>query len=596
MNSYDLPVTIKTVSEFRRARSTGQEQGVITSDIDQTSASSVSQISIPTHANVSSIQSALHYFDSECSQQTVQPTTFEVNNEATPSALAQFMNQAVDMESAFEFAGHTASTVMLQDAVYVQNVGADMLPEAVLFNIEQLNAEQLIIPDNASDANSFDTSSAQESALSAAVEILEEQACSLKDPQELSGTACGVEKDEAGRVVKALFYGSEIVNFKYDEYGFLSAFNYAGIEWKRDDNTWAAQDRQTDYIVDARITVLDNGSIQIVKDDVVRTLKASGTRIDEHKSGSKTESRKLKNKPSPYDLLAKAKAVNSIWLCSSQKQSRTTAQSCQLDLVTDINMPFSEANTSSMIPRTAEVPNARPAVVNPASISCIPSAPIELRSLERSDRLRSLEDELLEPHRREVSRLHWRLRMKECALKTSLWLTDRFAGQSSPRHLAKLDRLAQLYFEQQKNDLAELAHMRALHIREQFFGKKQPELAKNIRGLASIYEARGNYIRAEQMYKQAIDLQESGIRKILFLFSENVTDESILHEQLEQLFSSINDLSNLYVTLGKQNLCAVVFEKAQSVWDAIAEHEPAAIPALQEVADKYLKTMAGVCS
>ena len=75
-----------------------------------------------------------------------------------------------------------------------------------------------------------------------------------------------------------------------------------------------------------------------------------------------------------------------------------------------------------------------------------------------------------------------------------------------------------------------------------------------------------------------------------------MTDESILQEQLEQLFSSINDLSNLYVTLGKQNLCAVVFEKAQSVWDAIAEHEPAAIPSLQEVADKYLKTMAGVCS
>lgn len=592
LNSYDLPVSFKTVSEFRRERSIELEPGAITSDIDQTTEANASEISVPTHANVGSIQAALHYFDSECTQQTAEPTTFQVSDEVTQSALAQFMNQAVDMESAFEFAGQTASSVALQDAVFVQHIGSDMLPEAILLNIEQLSADELIVPDNASDANSFDRS-AQDSALAAAADIMQDQAAVLKDPQECSSTACGAEKDAAGRVVKALFYGSEIVNFKYDADGFLSAFNYAGIEWKRDDHAWTAQDRQTDYIVEATISVMDNGSIKIQKDDVVRTLKASGTRIDEHKSGSKTESRKLKNKPSPYDLLAKAKAVNSIWLCSSHKKNSSSAQSCQLDLVSDINI--GDSKTSSMIPKTAEIQNARPAVVNPANISCIPSAPIELRSLERSDKLRSLEDELLEPHRKEVSRLHWRLKMKECALKTSLWVTDRMAGQSSPKHLEKLDRLAALYFDQQKNDLAELAHMRALHIREQFFGKKQPELAKNIRGLASIYEARGNYIRAEQMYKEAIELQESGIRKILFLFSERVTDEAKLHEQLDQLFSCINDLNNLYVLLGKQNLCSVVFEKAQSVWDAIAEHEPAAIPALQEVADKYLKTMSSVC-
>src|SRR6185436_19457283 len=88
-----------------------------------------------------------------------------------------------------------------------------------------------------------------------------EEASVLKDPQEVSNTNCPVEKDALGRVVKALFYAAEIVSFKYDEDGGLIAFNYAGIDWSKDEAGWSAHDRQTEYFVDARISVQENGAI-----------------------------------------------------------------------------------------------------------------------------------------------------------------------------------------------------------------------------------------------------------------------------------------------------------------------------------------------
>lgn len=601
LSLYDLPsVKFKTVSEFRHSRAVPAQPS---KDVETVALPVASQPclpetipSIPTHINTESIQSALYYFDTECNAAT--PTAFVAQAQTEPpkqSALAEFMSKAVDIESAFEFAGPALTDEFAAAPVLT----LPALSENILAELQEDDGNGLVVPMTSKDADVFQDLLLPDEPSLASSRILEE-ASVLKDPQEVSSTTCTFEKDQFGRVVKALFYASESVNFQYDLAGELCKFNYAGMDWSKDEAGWTAQDRQTEYFVDARISVLESGAIKIERDDVVRTLKASGTRIDEHKSGSRTESRKLKNKPSPYDLLAKAKAVNSIWLSSTHKASGKTSGEqpkhvpFQLNLVSDVNFGFPDTGefTKSMIPSIAKAPNAIPSVVNPANISCVPSAPIELRSLERTDKLRSLEEELLDEHREHLTRINWRLQAKECWLKSCLWLTDRLSGQSSPKHLEKLDELAKLYFEQQKNDLAELTHLRALHIREQFFGKRQPELAESVRGLAQIYEARGNYARAEQMYKEAIDLQEGGIRKVLFLYSEKVTDDERLRKQLVQLFSTINDLSQLYLNQGKQPLCAMVYEKALALWDAISEREPNAKPVLRESADKYLDSMA----
>ncbi len=560
LSSYtDLPITFKTVREFRDARAALQSKEIeipvesqIISDIDQTSPGMLSS-----DIESSSIQSALNYFDSECSIPT--PTTFNSENKNVgSSALSEFMNRAVDFESAFEYAAdQSASTAKYKDEVQ----------ECMEDNSCQSNfAPELIAAEQAISAETI-TSNCHSL----------EQASVLKDSQEISCIGAPVEHDEHGRICKALFSSGESVCFKYAETGALCEFNYAGIQWQKEEeeDCWTAHDRQTDYLVDGHITVMDNGSIRIEREDVVRILKLSGTRIDEHKSGSRTESRKLKNKPSPYDLLAKAKAVNSIWLSSRHAvrplgDHATNPTSLKLDFLDEQNIK--NAPIQSMIPQIAEVQTYS----NQSNLTCTPSAPIELRSMERSERLRALEDQLTEQGEKQDSVDSTKLRIMESWLKSSLWITDRVVGQSSPRHLSQLDQLAELYFEQQRNDLAELTYLRALHIREQFYGKGQPELAVSVTGLAKIYEVRGNYVRAEEMYKEAISLQESGLRKVLFLYSEKVIDASKLTKQIDAIFSSITDICRLYSRLGKGQQCAVVYEKALGLSAEIAEREPAA--------------------
>ncbi len=614
MNSFDIDlpaISFKTVSEFRHLRSAQlKRKHDCAQDTEQAQEQKHYDFSAADTCNsgAESIQKALDYFDSESQSYPAQngtPTTFvaECSNSSN-SALAQFMRKAVDFESAFEYAGTTQSGIDYTNQSIELAKQALELPENKLTLSNNYLTELIeddgngrVEPMKESDAEALADIPVPDEPTLKSCRILEDQASVLKDSQEISITSQIIEKDQFGRVIRALYYGQEYVRFYYDEFGELESFNYASMDWTREEDGWSARDRQTDYHVDARISVLESGAMRIERTDVVRTLKQSGTRIDEHKSGSKTESRKLKNKPSPYDLLAKAKAENSFWL-QSQRQKNSGPQAVHaplaLDLVNEtdcLSMQLGNTEESSMIPSVARVPNQAPGVMHAANLACVPTAPIELRSLERSDKLRSLEDELLEPHRQKVAKSNWNLQLAECFLKSSLWLRDRISGQSSPKHLEHLDRLAELYFEQQRYDLAELTHLRALHIREQHYGKNQPELANNVLGLAAIYEARGNYLRAEQLYKDAISLQESGLRKIIFLFSEKVTDEGRLSQEFESLFCCINGLCRLYLEQGKKQLCAVVLEKAESVWQEIIDREPGAKQVLTNAAGKYLERM-----
>lgn len=607
-SSTELPITFKTVSEFRRARSVRANNSVAaepvtchppqipgnpesiggspnsgikidaalpTLDFEQSALPLPSQLP-PVTPRAASIQQALHYFDSEAG--ITVPTSFspEAADAAGDSALNQFTSNAVDIESTFRFgSGNSIQKDALSLPINIKNElleddGA-CLPVSDLAACE---AEEVPLPGEPTLASLR----------------MVDQASVLKDPQENSSITTAVETDESGRVVRALYYGGEAVRFQYDAYGELIEFNYAGMQWIKDDYVWAARDRQTEYFVEGRISVMPGGAIRIEREDVVRILKLSGTRVDEHKTGSRTESRKLKNKPSPYDLLAKAKAENSIWL-SAKPGPKTTADSSssfRLDL-----MPLPESGPS-MIPDLAKAA-CNPAVAHPSNLTCVPSTPIELRSLERTEKLRSLEDELLEPEREKNAQSKIKFKISECFLKSSLWVKDRIVGQSSPKHLEELDRLANLYFEQQRNDLAELTHLRALHIREQFYGKKQPELAVSLRGLASIYEARGNYLRAEEMQKEAIEMQENGLRKMLFLYSEKVIDSGKLSQQLDDLFASVAELANLYALTGKQKICNVVYEKAVALTSDICEREPTVEHILHQVVQPHIDAMRELC-
>lgn len=597
-SSGELQITFKTVSEFRKNRTSlkpactqAQNPALPSLDIDTRAAKSVESTQIPDLPREKNHE----YFDLDC-QVTEVPSSFvctESSAESSP-VLAEFMNNAVDFESAFDYVDSLSCPN--NKPMFVS------LPVEFKNELEADDGNGVCVPMQTADFLETQEMPLPDEPSLATCRVID-QAAVIKDPQDLSSITEVVERDQSGRVIRALYYGGESVQFRYAENGLLIEFTYAGLQWKPVENGWTANDRQTEYFVDAAITVLDNGSIRIERDDVVRILKLSGTRIDEHKSGSRTESRKLKNKPSPYDLLAKAKAVNSVWLtgAKSMKTSGEHPTSSNSPMVLDMmtggdaapNASVAHASSEqeisqTMIPNHARAPQLNGALMNSSNLTCVPSVPIELRSLERTDKLRSLEDELQDPESEGLLGNKLQLQMKECWLKSCLWLTDRFVGQSSPRHLEQLEDLAALYFLQQKNDLAELTYLRALHIKEQYFGKGQAELASCLNGLAAIYEQRGNFVRAEEMYKESISLQENGLRKQLFLFSENVIGGEKLSPHFNSLFLSVAGLSRLYALQGKQKLCVVVYEKALSLMSEIIQKEPSCQKILQESAAGHL--------
>lgn len=548
--STEFPRSLKTVSEYKKERKTGELAAI----------KPASAAPFVTNDAANSIQAALDYFDNE--SQIAAPTCFVPAGQAPrdASALAEFMSKAADIESVFEFEDKSPQIPGPGD------LGAQLSMVAGLTDLCDSSPAASTPVEQHYGADSDQAANNSKRSMS-----MFDQAAVLKDPQETSGVFAGtIERDNKGRVVRALYIGGEFCRFQYNDRNELIELYYAGLTWKLDEMGWVARDRQTDYRVDGKISVLSDGCIRIEKDDVIRTLKHSGTRIDEHKSGSRTESRKLKNLPSPYDLLAKAKPVNSLWLNGCSKRSTGERLILHSPMSMDVINQIPENNiiSNAMIPSIADVAP----LMDTGNFQSV-NLPIMERS-ERPDKLRELEDQLaISEVDSSCSMTTFKREMTETYLKACLWLMDRIKGPSSPMHLRFLDRLADLYFSRQRNEMAELTHLRALHIRERFHGSKQPELAINIFGLAKIYEARGNFARAEELYREAADLQELGLRKILFLYNEGVIDGSKLSSQIEPLFSSLAELVRFLVSQRKMKEAANIQAKAVQIFQDISERE-----------------------
>ncbi len=562
-SSTEFPRSLKTVSQYKKEKTS--ELAAIKSAVPP----APMEIADPAR----SIQAALDYFDNE--SQMAAPTCFvpEGQNNRDGSALAEFMSKAADIESIFEFE---------DKAPQVPGPGQLGAHLSMVAGLSDLKGPSQATPYNVQADPATNNSKRSMSMF--------DQASVLKDPQEQSGVFAGtIERDDKGRVVRALYIGGEFCRFQYNDKNELTELYYAGLNWKLDEEGWFARDRQTDYRVEGKITVLSDGCIQIEKDDVLRTLKHSGTRIDEHKSGSRTESRKLKNLPSPYDLLAKAKPVNSLWLNGSSKRNTSERLILHTPMPMDVinQLPDSNIISNAMIPAIADVAP----LMDTGNFQCV-NLPV-LERTDRPDKLRELEDQLaISEHDTSCSMTTFKREMTETYLKACLWLMDRVKGPSSSMHLSYLDRLAELYFSRQRNELAELTHLRALHIRERVIGAKQPELAINIFGLAKIHEARGNNARAEELYREAVDLQELGLRKTLFLYSEKVIDGTKLSSQIDPLFASMAELVRFLVSQRKMKEAANVQAKAVHLFQDISERESESLRSvLSATIEPHLLTM-----
>lgn len=406
-----------------------------------------------------------------------------------------------------------------------------------------------------------------------------------------------VERDSLGRVIAVRFGAGDTADFRYDSAGMLCAFTYGGLTWLREDaGFWRSGDRQVDYRIDGEVSVLHDGSIRIARPDVVRTLRTSGVRIDEHRDGSRTESRKLRNAPTPFDLLAKSKPVSSVWLSSapaSYDQERIAAiqlfeaagevmdhggvvdglvSSSRNRMFTsetvvplakvESNLRGNDAHKSIKGAPFVQEPQADrggfPAARGPAETSMLRNAVSRVPAVRENKSM----NERWHCAKRDTT---------ECVFKTLLWANALVRGQSSPSLIPLLDGLAAIYGEKHQNDDAETMHLRALSIKESYYGTRQPELAINVSGLADIYRRRHNFSRAEQMYKEAMRLHEKSVRKNLFLFSQGVFDEAKLTREIDALFRCIAGLADTYETQKKSHATRELYEAAMTLWTEIAQ-------------------------
>lgn len=389
------------------------------------------------------------------------------------------------------------------------------------------------------------------------------------------GEKSPVEKNAFGLVTSARFGLGEISQFKYDHVGDLCAFNYAGLEWKLSEyGYWQARDKQTDYRVDGRIEVLADGSLKISKDDIVRTIKLSGARVDEHKSGSRTESHKIRNLSSAYDLLARARPITSVWL---------TSQS-----VNGIKVNGQQGNENADSPLPPPVLQSSLESTGDGSAS---SQQPKLASLAQTVRLRQLEEQFADVQGEKLTLQKIKRDCIEYGIKSALELIARVKGQNSAMLLPFLDRLAHIHLEKQHNDLAELVHLRALHIREEFYGSRHPELAGNILGIARIYHLRSNGSRAEQLYREAAELYQKGLRKTVFMCVQGVVSTDKLIAEVESLFTCLINLFELNQNPEAVKKSSQLQEKTITLLLELLEKNPVLDPVLQSSVEHYLSNV-----
>lgn len=111
-----------------------------------------------------------------------------------------------------------------------------------------------------------------------------------------------------------------------------------------------------------------------------------------------------------------------------------------------------------------------------------------------------------------LATLYWRqekYKQAEPLFQRALAISELHLGSSHPKTAPCLNNLALLYFEQGNYTQAEILQQRSLTIAECQLEPTDPSLAQNVDNMARIFEAQGKYILAEQLYQRALMIWES---------------------------------------------------------------------------------------
>ena len=84
-------------------------------------------------------------------------------------------------------------------------------------------------------------------------------------------------------------------------------------------------------------------------------------------------------------------------------------------------------------------------------------------------------------------------------------------GENHPDYAASLNNLAMLYQAMGDYAKAEPLFRQALEIRKKALGENHPDYATSLNNLAVLYQAMGDYAKAEPLYRQALEIQKQAL-------------------------------------------------------------------------------------
>jgi tetratricopeptide (TPR) repeat protein len=90
----------------------------------------------------------------------------------------------------------------------------------------------------------------------------------------------------------------------------------------------------------------------------------------------------------------------------------------------------------------------------------------------------------------------------------ALHVREQVLGPRDPAVASSLQGLANLYYMQDRFAEAEPLYQRALHVREQVLGPRDPAVASSLQGLANLYCLQGRFAEAEPFYQRALHVRE----------------------------------------------------------------------------------------
>ena len=144
-------------------------------------------------------------------------------------------------------------------------------------------------------------------------------------------------------------------------------------------------------------------------------------------------------------------------------------------------------------------------------------------------------------------------------------------GEKHPYYAHSLNNLAGLYEAQGNYGKAEPLFVEALAIRKQVLGKKHPAYADTLNNLALLYQAQGNYAKAEPLYVEAL-----AIRK------------QVLGEKHPDYAISLSNLAELYRFQGNYAKAGPLYVEALAIRkQVLGEKHPDYATSLNNLASLY---------